>query len=339
MFHSFDTSEPFVRKLVPQWEPDVALAGRTQVDADAALRWGVAHVDTLLTSFFNRSFPRMDVVWGIEDDDTPNACVWGHAAPTVVLLTSGAIRKIAETRTRLATPAATFASYYAFPVAMVPESNSDARAQALAQAGESLSVFALAALFAHEVGHVHDRQFEDVPVARTGRLDQAYEIAADTWAIRTCTELAVGWARSVADRLQVPLAFPLRAALYYLLVGHGLIDDVDWSVPWVAHDPATHPPGALRLASAAVAVLEWVADRSMLDEHAAGEIAVEVFGVAAQTLYWLHTGKEVPPVVFQQLFLDLLGNGDVIDGMRAAYERFRAALPLTPEPEPAPHRA
>lgn len=336
MFHSFDTSEPIVHRLVPQWQAGVPLVGRAQVDADAALRWGVERVDTLLSTFFSGSFPSMEVAWGIEDDPAPNACVWGHASPSVVLLTSGAIREIAATRARLAKPAATIASKYAFPAAMASENDADERAQALAQAGENLGVFALAALFAHEVGHVHDRQFEDIPVARTGRLGQAHEIAADTWAIRACTELAVSWARSLADRLQVPLEFLLRSALYYVVVGHGLVDDVDWSVPWSPHDPATHPPGALRLAASAVAVSEWLADRRVLSEQAASEMAVEVFAAAAQTLYWLRTSKELPHMVFQQLFLDLLAEGDVIDRMRATYERFRAALPLSPDSQSAP---
>lgn len=325
LFYSFDKSQEAVRERVRKSGEIINLMEREQLHADDALRWGVTMVDNLLSTFLHRSFPDMEVAWGIEIDSQPNASVWGGSKPSVVLLTSGAIKTIYENRTRLAKPLETFASDYAFLASRVPEGSTDTRAQAIAQTGNEIGLFALAALFAHEVGHVHDCQFENVPIRKTERLAQAHEITADTWAIRACTQLAFGWASDIAKRLNVSLELPLRSTLYYMLVGHGTVDNIDWSEEWV-ENKSTHPPGALRLVSAAVTASEWITYHKWLDEDLATKIASDAFSKAAQTLHWLNTGKEMPPEIFMLLTVFLWGHGGMINNLREEYEGFRRKL-------------
>lgn len=121
MFYSFDESQDPLREFFSRSGENINLMERKQLYADDALFWGVSMVDNLLNSFLSPCFPQMEVVWGIEIDPQPNACVWGSSKPSVVLLTSGAIKTIYENRMRLAKPLETFASDYAFLASRVPE--------------------------------------------------------------------------------------------------------------------------------------------------------------------------------------------------------------------------
>lgn len=331
MFQSFAVSQEFVQKMVPQFVggANYQVLDPAQVAQDCGLQWGVDRLDMLLNSF-TRSFPKLNVVWGIYAKAEPNACVWGHVSPSVILLTSGAIQSIYDARARLTVPAMTFAANYAAPMNLIPFVEHENNFQALAQAGENLGLFALMGLFAHEVGHLHDRQFDrSHPIKKTVVLQQAFEVTADTWAIRKCCVLAIDWARDLTARTKAPFENALRASLFYLLVGYGFVDRIDWTEKWrlpFPNERFVHPPGALRLVACAVAIAEWLVDGEVLDEKEAAYVAVEVFGVSAQTLFWFQTGKEMPPAAFQALALLQFSNGTVVDTMRVEYERFRAAL-------------
>lgn len=329
MISSFEHSQPYVQKALPglPGSKSVKLVSTNAVGQDSQLIWGVERIDLLLSAYFNKKDRGFDAVWGIEDDDSPGASIWGHVSPCVMLITSGAIRYICEARTMLDRPGTGFAKDFLFPA--VEGHNQTVLAK---HVGENLAMFSLMGLLAHEVGHVVDRQFESPPlVTPSSLLDRSFEIAADTFAIHMCCEFAWRWADDAAMRVDRPMTAILRSGLFYTMVGYGLIAPVDWQKPWLPFSLSTakHPPEALRFLSAAVAMSEWFVANKVLDEKDAGQMAVEVFTVAAQTLYWHQYKREIPADIFLRLALYKAGNDSSVAAMRKAYENFQQALPAT----------
>lgn len=286
-----------------------------------AMRWGVQRIDAIM-EFCSRSFPKLEVLWSIQKHCAKNASAFPAGDLTAVLITTGAIDFLHKRRLKFAFNSFRLPYGVPAPDGQTHQPVSDEEA---VRSGEYFALFAFSALVGHELGHAHDRHFEGIPSADPLRL-QAQEISADLWAVRLLVEQARLWALAQSER-GVPYDAALNAGLFYGIVGLGAMMDIDWTEDWNAPGK-TYPANALRLVAGAVAMYEWVEDRQFMAAAGLAARSRDIFAAAARTLNYLATEVLESEEYFKVRAKTLYGDGSRVDSLRAAYEGFRAELPL-----------
>jgi len=235
MFSDFDDSY----RLLPQVLPTHKVLSRTQVNADPTLSSSVAKVDSLCRNVFSQWLPRINVIWGVEDDPNKNACVYPSLDPPAILLTRGACSSLHNlgdfVRTNAWIKADPSVAPFQLAVSVLPEST----------LGEMTHLLGLVALLGHEVGHLIDMCATEPSDGLKPAAQLGQEISADGRGVEIGLGVVRAWARDHAagDHFMEHQITRLGALL--LVMGNAEIDEIDLDKNWNTSD--SHPVAAQRL--------------------------------------------------------------------------------------------
>lgn len=276
-------------------------------------------MNLLLDKLFSDLFPTLDVECGLINSIQKNAFIVGHQQRGHLFVTTAAIERIHDAGLRI----------HNSPVFQPARPDPTRNGPPLFD--DDMATLALAALLGHELGHLHDRQFDlrKEPFTPVDKITkQAQEFAADTWGLRACVELVLAPLVGRVTDVQV-IENALCVGVTRLLIGHNIFERLDWKQPWVAPEegwPHDHPPGTWRLLTSAIAVTEWLQEHTVLPHAVIVQICVASLDTAARALHWYATGQCQEPGHFLRIALERNDGGAKIDHWRAAYERFQHGL-------------
>ena len=267
MFKGFEDSYPhLVAKL-----NDLPLVTPQQVHADPVLVRSVRIVDQLCAHVFANRWPQVSGLWGIEDDDVPNACVAECNGQTQVLLTRGACDLLAQLGDFVGN-----GIWVAKDLHPRLFSHRATSAIASEDIGEITQLLGLAALFGHEVGHVLDRHY--IPTVKAKHDSKlAEEISADGHAIEMGFVIVAAWASDLAAQGVFDENELRRLGTALLILANAVIDEVLLGDSWDVSPDVSHPPGAQRLMGACVLVNDHF-------DQVEGDFGVTVFKIVISGL-------------------------------------------------------
>lgn len=246
MIKTFESSLKEMSTLFPHRE----FLTVARVREEEAVRRSVSVLNELCHGFFQLRWPDIELCWGIEVDDHPNAGIDYCEGVWYVALTTGAIHHI-DGVCRF------FTSDGWVQKNLYPYFFSAGQAPALSETdlANYLRMLSLAVLFSHEIGHGLDMFYIEATEAHD--VMTAEEISADGHAILAGLTLTDVLVRELAAPGISNEALGGFLAVF-LLLSNALLDDIVLDEDWRVDEGVTHPPGLQRLVGATLHVSEHV---------------------------------------------------------------------------------
>lgn len=305
MIEAFESSFKEISTLFPGRE----FLTLTRVrESEATLR-SVGVLNELCRGFFQRRWPDMELRWGVEVDDAPNAWIDHHKGVLYVALTTGAIRHIDRA-------CQFFTSDGWMPKNIYPYFFIAGQAPALSDSdiASYMRMLSLAVLFSHEIGHALDMFYIGAPEAH--EVMTAEEISADGHAILAGLALTDALVRELAAPGISDQALVGFLAVF-LLLSNALLDDIILDEDWRVDEDITHPPGLQRLVGATLHVSEHVGS----DE---GHFGVMALPIVVRALYAMNDAGNVSDDEVLQSVVDAYDRDPQL--ISEQYERLQRTL-------------